>query len=213
MYKGPNFKAQHENEEVLTFWRKHWICISKSLMGFAFFNLVLLIVLWQINEGLLLSLFPSLTIEAQQWFVFFLYFLISGYLHYFFLSMFNYFLSIKIVTNLRIVEFKRTVFFKNIVDSIDIHRIVDIHYKQDGVLSTLLNYGTLELTLVSSDHPKMLTYIPNVEYYARKIMYAKRKYINEKDIDNRDIIEEELNNPQEKIKEHKNQMEEIDNKE
>ena len=34
MYKGPNFKAQHENEEVLTFYRKHWICISKSLMGF-----------------------------------------------------------------------------------------------------------------------------------------------------------------------------------
>lgn len=169
-----NFKGQQKNEVVHSFCRKHWIVLVPHLIGFLCIVVFPVLFLLFIPQDALSSIMSP-----------FAYRIIAGialvgityYFHRFFLRFFAYYLQIMIITNFRVIQLDQTLFFNRNRDSIDLPEIQDIVIQQKGVIKTILNYGELTITLSSAHSSKMLTCVPNPEYFFRKINKTKREYI------------------------------------
>lgn len=169
-----NFKGQQKNEVVHSFCRKHWIVLIPHLIGFLCIFVFSVLFLLFIPQDALSSIMSP-----------FAYRIIAGialigityYFHRFFLRFFAYYLQIMIITNFRVIQLDQTLFFNRNRDSIDLPEIQDIVIKQGGIFKTILNYGELIITLSSAHSSKMLTCVPNPEYFFRKINKTKREYI------------------------------------
>ena len=115
--------------------------------------------------------------------------LFASYIYYFhrvFMKIFNYYLNITILTNYRLIQLQKTVFFQNNKDTIDLHKIQDLRKDQNGLLSTLFDYGSLTIEVSAIHETKCVHYIPSPEAWFQMLNEAKRKYIDrrrEKKID------------------------------
>ncbi|MEK9132322.1 MAG: hypothetical protein AAB606_01255 [Patescibacteria group bacterium] len=169
-----NFKGQHKHETVLCFTRRHWIVLLPYIIG------SLLIM-----AGLFYLAISTFRTDMADFISPIAYKVVAGaviavityYLHRFFVRFLNYYLQIIIVTNFRVIELDITLFFNNNRDSIDLPEIQDVVIRQEGILKTLLNFGELIITLSSVNASKSLYYVPNPEYFFRKINKTKREYI------------------------------------
>lgn len=169
-----NFKGQQKNEIVLCFTRKHWIVLLPHFIGFAIFVLAVAGFLILISEDAVSSVMEPFTYRALA---FIALVGLTFYLHRFFTILFNYYLQVFIVTNFRIIQLDYTLYFTHNRDSIDIREIQDIVNNQKGIFQTLLNYGSVTITLSSAHATKVVSYLPNPEYFFRKINKTKREYI------------------------------------
>lgn len=170
-----NFKGQQKNEIVLSFCRKHWIVVVPRMILFIFLLIapfLMLIGITSFKSGgrfidpLLYKIFIGAAILA-----------ITYYLHRCFISFFNYYLQMLIITNLRVIYLDQTLYFNRNRDSLDLHEIQDVVLNQEGIMKTFLNYGEVTITLSSAHASKTFTCVPNPEYYFRKINKTKRQYI------------------------------------
>lgn len=164
------FRGQMEDEEVIIFSRKHWATTIPQIIPFAIFigcivlGVILLkkIVLPSVNDPLFQSL-VLLVIVA------------SGYtIHRFFLHMINYFNTVVIITNLRIVEIKKTIFLNHTIESIDIKKIQDVEFKQKGLVKNLLKLGDIYITLGNSEI-KTIMQLSNPDFHFRLINKLKNE--------------------------------------
>lgn len=169
------FKGQMADEEVLAFTRKHWVLILPHLLS------TFLIFVSVILSGILID-FKQLdaTLGAIPYRVVVLcaVAVITYLMHLSFIKILDYYLRTVIITNMRIIELNKTIFFTDKKDTIDLSEIQDLTMARDGVLQTLLDYGELDIVLSSSSQSKMLRYIPNPNYYFRKIVKTKQAYVN-----------------------------------
>ncbi|MBI5754788.1 hypothetical protein HZA41_01050, partial [Candidatus Peregrinibacteria bacterium] len=96
-----HFKGQFQYEEVICTFRRHWIVILPSLVGF-------FIVLFLFAFIVFLDLrgnFPTIDSASYSKGIFlFITVLFIWLLHRFFLRIFHYYLKVVIITNYRIVD-------------------------------------------------------------------------------------------------------------
>lgn len=169
-----HFKGQMKEEEVLAFCRKHWIQVLPHLVLIALFFPIIFIYTFVFGA----KQFSDLLGEGGYLiFGIGLFVVLSFLFHRLFLRIFNYYLDIFIVTNIRLVDLDKTVFFKDNRDAIDIKEIQDCEMKRSGILQTILNYGEIRILLSSVTEPIVMKNMPNPEYHFRKINKTKREYI------------------------------------
>lgn len=169
-----HFKGQLQDEEVLAFCRKHWVCILPHLVTIVFIWPVIFLYTFIFGAKGILDLLGQ---TGYRIFSIALLILLTFVLHRVFLRLFNYYLNIFIITNLRLVDLKKTVFFKDNRNAIDIKEIQDCTMNRSGFLQTILNYGEINILLSAVNEPITMQYMPNPDYHFRKINKTKREYI------------------------------------
>lgn len=169
-----HFKGQQKNEVVLAFTRKHWLVIIPHTLWLLMLVAVPLAIFWfranydfsEFISPVAYRVISGLAIVA-----------ITYFLHMCFLRFFNFYLQTFIITNYRVVQLDQTLYFVRNRDSIDLREIQDIEIHQKGIMPTICNYGELIITLSSAHATKHVYFMPNPEYFFRKINKTKREYI------------------------------------
>lgn len=172
-----HFKGQLETERVECFFRKHWIVLTKDLLGFIMFLGVLAFTAFHFSSIYNFFSQDSLVITVLA-------FIIIGvftvYIHKFFLRFIRYFLDIVILTNYRIVILDKSLFLHNTKEALDLNQIQNIEKEQVGILQNMLKYGNIMIILAASSAVKKIYFVPNADFHFRKINKLKRAYIKEK---------------------------------
>lgn len=163
-----HFKGQQANEEVVCFFRKHWIALLPTLVPFIFIMTVVSLLFATIsfndffaaNDSLHKTIFAILFVGTLL------------YVHRFFLQMINYFLHVVIITNQRVVEIRKTVYLHHSLDAVDLAQIQDLAKEQNGLVKNLLKFGELIITLSSTATTKTLIDVPKADFHFRVINRA-----------------------------------------
>ncbi|MBP9718001.1 hypothetical protein KBD59_01770 [Candidatus Gracilibacteria bacterium] len=170
------FKGQLPNEEVLCFTRKHWMVIMPYFVGLGLVFSTIILSMTLINFKELNSFLGDVPYHMLM----FLGTTILTYLlHLSFIKILNYYLKTVIVTNMRIIDMNKTLFFCDRKDTIDLGEVQDISMGREGIIHTLFDYGEINITLSASAQTKILHYIPNPNYYFRKIVKTKQAYVSQ----------------------------------
>lgn len=170
-HKDRHFRGQAHEEHVLAFCRKHWTALfSDFFLFFITLGLTFLFAIYfrVIAEIFTPGLFHLLVLTAGTILVY--------YVHRFFLILLMHHLTVIIVTDLRIVTMKKSVYFVNEKETVDLTTIRDVHKYQSGFLENLFNFGDLKITLATSSTVFELCCIPNPEFHLRLINKAKQQY-------------------------------------
>jgi len=164
------FKGQQANEELVCFFRKHWVTVLP--------HIVMGLLVGLIEIGFLLGfskVSPVLKESAFFEFVFVgVVVLLTVYLHKTFFRLFAHFMDTYVFTNTRIVDHRRTLIMMNDHEAMDVLKIQDIQKRQDGFWKNLLSYGELVVTLSSDKSSKKIRYVPNVNFHYRCLARIKR---------------------------------------
>jgi hypothetical protein len=182
------FKGQHENEEFICFFRQHWIVLLKELFYFLIFVVVAIISVININ------LLKSLIKDNGEFQIFFVIGFLLGtvFVHRFFLHMFNHFINIGIITDMRIIEHEKTLFLRDTLEEIDMLNVQDIERKGEGLLPNFLGYGDIDIYLAASSTVKVFHHVPNAKFHFRCISRQKELRRMNKDTNTSD---EKIENP------------------
>lgn len=133
------FADQFDDEEVLYVFRKHPFVMRKGLV-FGMF-------------GPLVGVIPA-AIKPELGFGVFFGGLALGCLLgvlVFMPSWINWYFSIYIVTNQRLIQIKQRGLFNRAVSGLGLHQIQSINYEVKGLQETLLGFGTIELQTYFGD--------------------------------------------------------------
>lgn len=167
-----NFKGQLDEEQVLFFFRRHWLKIMPNLMNL--FIIFLFLTTAIIFTGPLFKN-TAVNVEVLAWIYFavLLFFLILT--HHQFLKIFHYHLDTVILTNVRLVILDKSVYLRDSRDSVDILKIQDVNKKQNGIFPRLFDYGTLVITLAGSDTMITIELVPTPDHYFKRINKIKQE--------------------------------------
>jgi hypothetical protein len=164
------FKGQQQNEELICFFRKHWLTALTHIGFMALF--VLIEVIFFVNFSRIVGLIRGNS--AIELLYVGVVILATVYMHKIFARMFGYFMNTVVFTNSRIIEHRKTLFLKDSHEVLDIMKIQDVRKSQDGIVKNLLKYGDLLVTLSSDQASKLFNYVPNVNFHFRCLSRAKR---------------------------------------
>jgi hypothetical protein len=169
-----NFRGQRQNEELICFFRHHWIYLTKEFAYLSLFLVIVLISLAKFTE------IQEIISGSREWKIFFFTSYLTGtfYLHRFFIRMFNHFVQVGIVTDSRIIDHQKSIFFRDTMDSIDISKIQNIERVGDGFLPNMLGYGDIRIFLTASSSIKTFYAIPNIESHFRSMNEQKQELQN-----------------------------------
>ncbi len=167
-----SFRGQMEDEEIIKFTRKHWITVMPDLIPFLFYLAVIAVFLVNLKQFNL----PSLDVSYFQLIVVLGLLITAFSIHRFFMRLINYFMSVTIITNYRIVELKKTIFMQDTKESLDMRQIQDIQLQQNGLIRNMLKFGNLLITLGTSE-TRTIYLIPNADYFFRLINKLKNELI------------------------------------
>lgn len=125
----PTFDGQHDDEEVLMVFRRHPVVMRKGLIAMLI--------------GLLLGMIPSLIWPTNLSYLWFapLGFVLGGI--FLFFSWINWYYSIFIVTDQRLIQITQKGFFNRSVADIGLEKIMSINYQVSGFQETILSFGTI----------------------------------------------------------------------
>lgn len=171
-----NFKGQQKNEVVLAFCRKHWVVLLPHIIGLIGGSALIVLFLLYADTAFLKPFISQIAYRIATGII------IIGATYVFhvcFIRFLNYYLQVLIVTNFRIVVIDQTLYFSRNRDSVDLNQMQDVVAQRSGIIKTILNYGEIIITLSASHATKTLTFVPNPEYYFRKINKTKRAHTSE----------------------------------
>lgn len=161
--KDRYFKGQQSDEELICFFRQHWISLLRE---FFYFGILLFAVyLTLINIVLIKDLLQGNREIKLLFLTGFI--MMSIYMHRFFMKIMSYFMSTGIVTDIRLIDHQKTPFFKDTLDAIDLAQIQNIEKYQEGLLPSLLGYGDIKIFLNASASVKTFHSIPNAKFHFR----------------------------------------------
>lgn len=163
----PAFKGQLPHEQVLSFFRYHWIKIIDNIFV-AFFLSLLLIASLIFGVPILQNL------EMSPLFVMILYTLLGFVVQYQFIRILNYHLCTVILTDSRLVQVDKSVFFKDSRTSTDLSKIQDVLKKQNGILPSIFDFGELTVTMSGGERSIQLKMVPRPDLHFKRINLAKQ---------------------------------------
>jgi len=168
-----HFKGQMHDEEVIAFFRDHWIVLLPKIISFILFMAMIGLFFFNLQKFNLPSFdqtfFRALVILAV---------IGAGYMiHRFFLRVIEYFLSVTVITNYRIIHVRRTLYILNDKESIYMRRIQDIQKQQVGIFKNILSFGELVINVFGPDLITLNT-VPNPEYHFRLLNRIRNQQWN-----------------------------------
>lgn len=167
--KNKNFKGQHADENLIVFFRKHWIILAKDFLYFGIFILIVAIAILQLGK-----IQNILRGNSELKLLFFMGFLAATvYFHRFFINFLDYFLKIGIITDKRVIDHKKTLFFVDNMDSIDLSNIQNIELIKEGLLPSILKYGDIKVFMSASNTVKIFYKVPLAKYFYRRLNEEK----------------------------------------
>ncbi len=162
-----NFKGQLGTEEVLCYFRKHWIQALPSLLTLlALLTLQIVGLVWLPTIRDETRAVHILAVVSSLFILFFM--------HRQFMAIFHYYLHTVLITNYRIVEIDKSVYFNDSKDSVDLSKIQDIQKRQNGILESIFNFGTLSIVLSGTHTSVELDSVPRPEYFFKKMNMVKQ---------------------------------------
>lgn len=150
-------KIQLENDEqILLQVRKHWFVLATRVLS------ILVLAILPLIFPVALGSFVALFIEIDTSLLVALY---TSWLIVMWMMLFgvwtNYYLNIWIVTNKRLIAVTQHGFFFRTVASFRLERMQDIIVSVNGILATLLDFGTLEIQTAGEEKNFKVSGIPS----------------------------------------------------
>ncbi|MCX6733437.1 MAG: hypothetical protein NTX63_01345 [Candidatus Peregrinibacteria bacterium] len=170
--KDRHFRGQAHEEEVLAFCRKHWTSLFHEFFLFIF--ILVLIVLFSLYFQAISEVFTPVLLHLL---ILVVGTILTYYIHRFFLVLLKHYLTVIIITDVRILAITRSLYFVNEKESVDLATMRDVHKYQSGFLENMFNFGHLKITLGTSPTCIELTSIPNPEFHLRLINKAKQQHL------------------------------------
>lgn len=138
------------DEKIIQIVHRHWLTLAIQLFSlavFAFVPLVVFGILAVANTSL--PLLPIDVTDYARYFVF-------GYLAWLLClhmalgrTFINHYLDVWAITNRRVITIDQIGFFRRQTGSFRLERIQDVNVSVNGIIATLLDYGTLEVETAS----------------------------------------------------------------
>lgn len=172
-----HFRGQMENEVVKDFYRLHWIALMPHFFSFIIF-LAFIITLtvnlqYFISPPFSVIIFEVLVILAM---------IGSGVMiHNFFMKILEYFMNVVIITNIRVIIIKKSLFMHDNKETIYMKEIQDLQKHQTGIVKNLLHYGKI-LINVGVPELTVLQRVPNPDYHFRllsEVRSQKEEFSND----------------------------------
>jgi len=130
-----------ENEKILLVVRKHWFVMARTAI--LFFVLLFVPVIGSFLFPYMKTAIPENLLYAGVNFFVSLYFAaISAFL---FFEWMDYYLDTWIITTRRIIDIEQQGLFSRHVAEIPLSRVQDITIEVNGILETLLRFGTIRI--------------------------------------------------------------------
>lgn len=170
--KDRHFRGQAHEEEVLAFCRKHWTSLFHEFALFIF--ILVSIVIFALYFKAISDVFTPGLLHLLMLVVGTI---LTYYIHRFFLVLIKHYLTVIIITDVRILAITRSLYFVNEKESVDLSTMRDVHKYQSGFLENMFNFGDLKITLGTSPTCIELSSIPNPEFHLRLINKAKQQNI------------------------------------
>lgn len=155
-----------DEELVLCYFRRHWIKILPA---------ILLLPVCLALFVLAIVFYPTLTSQDSLILTLLLFGILglTQFVHFLFLTIFRYYLSTVILTNMRVVLLDKSVFFKDSSLTVDLTKIQDIQKKQMGLFQHVLKFGALKFDL-SGGEPILIYLVPEPDFYFKKMNEIKK---------------------------------------
>jgi len=161
-------------ETVVAQTRRHWFIITMQLLSL--FMVAILPVLLYLLVGVLASDYIEIdSVVEESWAQ--LIFIYVVWLMFVWISVFNvwtdYYLDVLTITNRRIILINQKGFFRRNVASFRLERLQDINVEINGLIPTLLDYGTIHAeTAGNSDEEFRGRDLPHPRDIKSKILLA-----------------------------------------
>lgn len=185
---GPHLE---ENEKILYVAHRHPFLMVKETLIISFFHFFLPIFLWFV--------FPEL------WFVF-LVWLIYGFIS-FTKMIFNWYFDALLITNLSLVDVTWNGPFDRSSIRVEYHMIEGTSYHFKGVLQTLCNYGTIQISRSSGVVAIEQKDVINPAKVESVVLAYQEKYISSKNLEDVNSLKNLLSTM---IKKHTEDLKEIE---
>lgn len=158
----------------MTIIRKHWFAFAAQ--GF-------LLIIAALIPLILASFVPQTGIDslaelgARGALLTFLYILwVLAMWNLAFISWTNYYLDTWIVTNRRIIDIDQRGLFRRKVTTLMLERIQDMTVDMDGIVPTLLGFGTLTLHTAGAENPDIvIRFAAHPQYAKDRILASQHK--------------------------------------
>lgn len=172
---GKYFPSQKSQEKVFLLLRRHWF----TYFGFVAVAVIMsipilaLIIVWMNRPDYFSSEFGNIIIVAVfSYILFALAIMLYGFI--------DYYLDVYIVTNERIVNVEQNGFFRRKISELHLHQIQDVSAKVDGMLPTLLHYGSVYIQTAGERENFTFRAIPNPYRVSKLIIDLHETQIQEK---------------------------------
>jgi len=205
MERGIIFQL-HEGEEILAAIRRHWLAFIMPIASVFFMLLVFIIGMFFLvnltNGG---SVNISENIGRGLLIIISSMYLLS-LVGYFYISWLDYYLDIFIITNERIIRLEQIVLFGRRVSEASFHHVQDASSRVKGVISSILNVGTVFVETAGERENFSFRYIKNPNSVSSKILELQRNIWEKEGIKDQ-LIEAKKTPVRSEIKALKNQEE------
>lgn len=168
------FPSQQANETIYLVVREHWFYLSLKLLVWLFFAAALVIFnrFARVNiPNIFEGSFGPVTILFTQ--VYTLFLTLSLFLIFIF-----YYLSIQIITSIRIVDITQEGLFNHTVSELHIDKIEDVTSLTHGVFGTIFNYGDVYVQTAGTVERFEFLNVPNPAGIEKTILDLYEKNSN-----------------------------------
>lgn len=163
------------NEKILLQTRRHWFMLFSQLAFIALSALAPLGIFTLLNSAGTTA--QALNYPATLSFVYFLWLILMWIGAFNILT--NYYLDVMTITDRRVVVVNQKGFFRRWVASFRLERLQDMQTEVNGLIATLLNFGTIAIeTAGHSDEEFKVTNMPKPDELKSIILQASDNLIN-----------------------------------
>jgi hypothetical protein len=149
-----------EDEKVIVIIRKHWWIIFTKILAILIFACVPLALLL-IFTGIQSVADPLVNIDSTQWFTIHIaqiLFVYTIWLLLLWITLANfwtdYYLDLWAITTKRVILVDQRGFFRRFLSSFRLERLQDMNIEINGIIPTLLDFGTIEAQTAGGSNEK-----------------------------------------------------------
>lgn len=169
-----------ENEYIIKYVRKHWIWLFAETLKVLFVfiipaTIVILIDLYFVDSATLFFGYPVtklLDLFVYVWAIFCWGFMADRFT--------KYALNFWVLTNKKVVESEHLMLFSRKLSTLELESVEDITVKFEGILETLLNFGSLTVQTAGTQREFLADDIKDPEG-VKKIIFDSKQDIKEDD--------------------------------
>ncbi len=171
------------DEKILHIAHKHWFVFFVQALSILIIALAPLVA-WFTVLFFAKQHMPNLVTEIQQYTPYLLY-LYSFWLLICWMMLAHlwvtYYLDIWVVTNRRVIVINQKALFRRRIGSFRLERLQDLNIEINGILATLLRYGTIEAETAGENNENTFKtkYLPNPRELKAIILKAADDLMNE----------------------------------